>query len=380
MKKRIFAILSAISVALSFTASLAAEDISVLLNGSRIEFDTPPEIISDRTFVPIRAIAEALDSSVAWDGENKKVHITKGDTTTILTIDNTEVTTQTPDKTELKTLEAAPYVKDDRTMVPLRFIAEAFGMNVGWDGSTLTVTIDSITESSPEPTISTPSPEDIINEENIPYYTDFSTVPDFGEYFGYNDESTNPHMHYYSETTEEDRNSYLTLLESLGFINVDEYTTSEVESYGYEKGEIQVVVALYNIEGMENVYEIIVKQKTMPFDGEIKYYENYPTIPDCGIIEGLTQVNTIELPDEETGYITTQYLYILSEDAMPDDILIQYTDLLEKCGFFIYSRELMSVIYTDTTADNIIFLEIGLDENNNILIAVTIHGLVGNSI
>ena len=37
--------------------------------------------------------------------------------------------------------EVQPIVKDDRTLVPVRFIAESFGAEVGWDEATQTVTI-----------------------------------------------------------------------------------------------------------------------------------------------------------------------------------------------------------------------------------------------
>ena len=40
-----------------------------------------------------------------------------------------------------KTLDAAPVIKNSRTMLPVRFVAEAFGAAVGWDGATSTATI-----------------------------------------------------------------------------------------------------------------------------------------------------------------------------------------------------------------------------------------------
>ncbi|MZQ75276.1 MAG: hypothetical protein GT589_03855 [Peptoclostridium sp.] len=40
------------------------------------------------------------------------------------------------------TLDAAPVIMNDRTMVPLRFVAEALGCKVGWDEATQKVTIE----------------------------------------------------------------------------------------------------------------------------------------------------------------------------------------------------------------------------------------------
>lgn len=42
---------------------------------------------------------------------------------------------------EAKTLDAAPIIRDGRTMLPVRFVAEAFGATVGWDGATSTATV-----------------------------------------------------------------------------------------------------------------------------------------------------------------------------------------------------------------------------------------------
>ena len=40
-----------------------------------------------------------------------------------------------------KTLDAAPIIKNSRTMLPVRFVAENLGATVGWDGATSTVTV-----------------------------------------------------------------------------------------------------------------------------------------------------------------------------------------------------------------------------------------------
>ncbi|MBR5539492.1 MAG: copper amine oxidase N-terminal domain-containing protein, partial [Clostridia bacterium] len=42
---------------------------------------------------------------------------------------------------ESKTLDAAPIIRNSRTMLPVRFVAENLGATVGWDDATKTVTI-----------------------------------------------------------------------------------------------------------------------------------------------------------------------------------------------------------------------------------------------
>ena len=43
---------------------------------------------------------------------------------------------------EQKTLDVAPQLVGSRTLVPACAVAESFGAEVGWDGETQTVTID----------------------------------------------------------------------------------------------------------------------------------------------------------------------------------------------------------------------------------------------
>ena len=121
-----------------------AEDaIKVYCDGEEIVFDTAPEIVNERTFAPLRAIAETLAAKVDWDGETETVTLTKDGVVTSITIGSKETKTVTGGKALSGTLDAASYIKDERTMVPLRFISETFGMDVEWDGDTRSVIITS---------------------------------------------------------------------------------------------------------------------------------------------------------------------------------------------------------------------------------------------
>lgn len=96
-----------------------------------------PYIEDGRTFVPIRFIAEELGFYVKWIGEKKEVHITDGKKKVQLTIDSKDMTI---DEKRL-TLDVAPRIKEDRTFVPLRAIAEAFDELVDWSQEAKTVFI-----------------------------------------------------------------------------------------------------------------------------------------------------------------------------------------------------------------------------------------------
>lgn len=100
-----------------------------------IEMDVAPEIINDRTYVPVRYLAYALgvpEEGVTWDGATETVTITSGDTTLGLTIGSTTETVNG----ESVEMDVAPYVKEietgGRTMLPARWVAEPLGATVTW--------------------------------------------------------------------------------------------------------------------------------------------------------------------------------------------------------------------------------------------------------
>lgn len=66
----------------------AADDITVLVDGKQVEFDVPPQIINGRTMVPLRAIFNALGATVTYDSATKTVSSQKGFTKIQLTIDD----------------------------------------------------------------------------------------------------------------------------------------------------------------------------------------------------------------------------------------------------------------------------------------------------
>lgn len=158
-KKLTSLILCAALLPVSFAR--AEDAIKVYYDGEEIVFDTAPEIVNERTFAPLRAIAETLAAKVDWDGETETVTLTKDGVVTSITIGSKETRTVKGGKTLPGTLDAASYIKDERTMVPLRFISETFGMDVEWDGDTHSVII-----SSPEKeTVSEPEPTEASAEE-----------------------------------------------------------------------------------------------------------------------------------------------------------------------------------------------------------------------
>ena len=100
----------------------------IIVNDHIVYSDVYPYIKNSRTYVPIRFIAEELGYDVKWDGANKKVTMTNDGTTVELTIGSNKMMVN--GKAVL--LDAPAEIRDDRTFVPLRAIAEAFGEKVDY--------------------------------------------------------------------------------------------------------------------------------------------------------------------------------------------------------------------------------------------------------
>ena len=115
--------------------------INVLYNGKRISFDKygkNPEIIDDRTLVPLRSIFEAMNATVDWDGATSTVTATRENTVIQIRIGGQEMY-----KNGVSIPVDVPAQLIDRnTMVPVRFIAEAFGADVSFNGNGRVVLIN----------------------------------------------------------------------------------------------------------------------------------------------------------------------------------------------------------------------------------------------
>lgn len=135
----------------SFVLTMQIGNPNMTVNGTEKEIDpgrgTVPVVQNDRTLVPIRAITEAMGGSVNWDEETQTAFLEyNGDIITLAIGNRTAYFNETAN-----TLDVAPTVINDRTMLPIRFIAESFKFNVDWDGKTQTITITKSDEVSDNP-------------------------------------------------------------------------------------------------------------------------------------------------------------------------------------------------------------------------------------
>lgn len=142
MKKRIFA--SALALTMIFSANvMAANEITVNVNGVKVQMDQQPIIENGRTLVPLRAVAEALGCEVVWDSETKTASFTQGDIMAIVTVGENYIIVGDGVYNENVPVDSPAVIVNSRTMIPLRALSEGFGYDVEWDGSTSTVNINS---------------------------------------------------------------------------------------------------------------------------------------------------------------------------------------------------------------------------------------------
>lgn len=116
----------------------AAGDIAVIVNGKTLAADPAPFIQGGRVLVPFRAIFEALGANVSWDESTQTVTGVKGDTSVILVIGKNSATIGE----ETDNLDVPASIVNGHTVVPLRFVSEALGAQVNWDGGQRQVIIN----------------------------------------------------------------------------------------------------------------------------------------------------------------------------------------------------------------------------------------------
>ena len=121
----------------SLWSELNANTIPVFVDGVQISFDQQPIIRDDRTLVPLRGVFEALGATVYWNNDTRSVTAYKDDTTVELAIGSSTMYVNG----QPKYLDVAGQIINDRTMVPLRAISEAFEAIVYWDNDTRTVRV-----------------------------------------------------------------------------------------------------------------------------------------------------------------------------------------------------------------------------------------------
>ena len=131
--------------------SLAAEkpSIDVIIKGNLLEMEEEPILKEDRTYIPIRYFAEALDYKVEWIEEDRTAKLTNSENTILIPIGMKEVSLNG----KKVMLDEKSFIEKGRTYIPLRAVAQLLSQNVQWDQKNQTAIVGEFTtqEFSEEP-------------------------------------------------------------------------------------------------------------------------------------------------------------------------------------------------------------------------------------
>ena len=128
----------------------ANADVSVTVDGRKVVFPDAKPFIDEngRTLIPVRFVTEDLGATVEWNAQDREVYITKDGVNIMIRIDQEMILVNG----RTKAMDTKAIIKEDRTYVPIRYVAEELGVTVGWDASTRTVIITTVKDVEPTPT------------------------------------------------------------------------------------------------------------------------------------------------------------------------------------------------------------------------------------
>lgn len=131
------------------------QGITVLVNGKKVSFpDAQPYSEGNRVMIPIRFVSEALGAKVMYqktqDGTRvrREVGITLDDSKIYMNVNSDTVLVND----RIVKIDVPARAQQDRVYVPLRFVSEALGANVGWSQASRQVTITTKGGSTTTPT------------------------------------------------------------------------------------------------------------------------------------------------------------------------------------------------------------------------------------
>lgn len=140
MKKILILLLA---LALLPSAAFANDNISVIINGEELETPIAPRIVDERLMLPMRSVFESLGAKVNWFDKDKIIFAAKSDSLITLKIGVAQMSLQkiSSDENISVPLDAAPYIENEYTLIPVRAAAEALNAKVDWMDDTKTVII-----------------------------------------------------------------------------------------------------------------------------------------------------------------------------------------------------------------------------------------------
>lgn len=109
----------------------------VVVGSEKKEVDQGPIVVDGRAFIPIRHMTELLGGNIEWVSKERKVQITKDYKVFDFWLDEHYMSLNGIKKE----LDVSPFIRNGRTMIPLRAISEGFGLYINYDSKTKNITI-----------------------------------------------------------------------------------------------------------------------------------------------------------------------------------------------------------------------------------------------
>lgn len=139
-----FSLLSSSVLAYDLDSGVTPEEARLYVNGRAVTSDVTPREVNGQLMIPFRAIFEAADANVSWDGKTRTVTAESAGLSVRFHADNDHEIDINGRNVRVAT---APHIFNSRTLVPLKLVREALG-SVEWhaDPGVVTVSADGVTD------------------------------------------------------------------------------------------------------------------------------------------------------------------------------------------------------------------------------------------
>jgi len=123
--------------------SIGSSILTVKYNGEAIIFPDAQPFVDEnnRTLIPVRFVAETMGADVSWNQEAQTAVIAQNGITIMVPIGSDTITVTKDGSTSAVKMDTAAIIKEERTYVPIRFVAEALGAWVSYSDLFTTVQI-----------------------------------------------------------------------------------------------------------------------------------------------------------------------------------------------------------------------------------------------
>lgn len=132
----------------SYLPAGSRQIIRILLDGEELQGGVPAFLLEERTLFPLRLVSEALGATVEWESEERRAVVMKEETRLELTMGSPVALVNGEEEPLPDGVGPclASAMGEERTMVPLRFLAQWLGFQVEWQDATRTVSLTTVGE------------------------------------------------------------------------------------------------------------------------------------------------------------------------------------------------------------------------------------------